>query len=274
MGSNTIGPHFLDNLLNYVYQVSSDGAMTVSPSGVISAVCQMDPKNFPYDCQSCTLQMNYGEISDNYIKLEISSYHDKTYVTHESKIWSVLSTSLKIPDSNADTVFYFEIVMRRKPNYYLVIIVFPSILLSCVTLAVYYIPVEEGERIGCGMTILLAFTVFLSEMAAHLPGNSETMPIIGLYFMMIMASSALVIIDAIIMANRTPVCPINDDEEDEGKTAVKHSGLIGVRKKLCRLNAWSCCHYILGGVCFLIIAVAHILLFAKSLSVSCDSEDS
>ncbi|XP_069101160.1 neuronal acetylcholine receptor subunit beta-2-like [Argopecten irradians] len=272
MGSNAIGPHFLGNILDYVYHVTSDGVVTVSPSGVVTSVCKMDPKNFPYDCQSCSLRMDYGPISNDYIKLDVSAYHDRAFITTESKIWSVLSISLDIPEKSADIVFSVEIVMQRKPNYYVVMIGFPSILLSVMAVAVYFIPVEEGERIGCGMTILLAFTVFLTQMADHLPENSESMPIIGLYFLMVMTSSTLVIIDSIIMSNRPPPCSAKGDN-DEREITREDSSRTDARKKICKINAWLFCHYCLGGICLLVTAIAHILLFAKSLSQSCDFDE-
>ncbi|XP_069141791.1 acetylcholine receptor subunit beta-like 1 [Argopecten irradians] len=271
MGSNALGPHFLNNILDYVYHVTSKGVVTVSPSGVVTSMCKMDPKNFPYDCQTCTMKMNYGSISKDYIKLDIPIYHSKAFLTAESKVWNVESTSLHLPEETSDTIFDFEIVIRRKPTYFVIIIVFPSILLSIMTVAVYFIPVEEGERIGCGMTILLAFTVFLMQVADHLPENSETLPIIGLYFLMVMTSSTLVIIDSIIMSNR-PVSVKGDRKE--GEIAIKNVGLVVVKKKIFRYNAWSVCHYTLGGMCFIVITVAHVLLFSMSLSVNCNSEES
>ncbi|XP_069142508.1 neuronal acetylcholine receptor subunit beta-3-like [Argopecten irradians] len=273
MGSNALGPHFLNNILDYVYHVTSNGVVTVSPSGVVTSVCKMNPKNFPYDCQTCTMKMNYGSISKDYIKLDIPIYHSKAFLTAESKVWNVESTSLLIPEENSDTIYFFEIVIRRKPTYFVNIIVFPSILLSIMTIGVYFIPVEEGERIGCGMTILLAFTVFLIQVADHLPENSETLPIIGLYFLMVMTSSTLVIIDSIIMSNR-PVPSYSKGNKKEEEITIQSVGLVGVKKKIFKYNAWSVCHYTLGGMCFLVIAVAHVLLFSMSLSVNCNSEES
>ncbi|XP_060082235.1 neuronal acetylcholine receptor subunit non-alpha-2-like, partial [Ylistrum balloti] len=267
-----IDSHFLDNILDDVYHITSDGMVSVTLNGIISIACHMDPKNFPFDCQKCSVVIDYGGRSKDYVKFKDSGYSNYPTVYHESKTWSLLSTTLEIPNNYDGTIFFFDIVLKRKPYYYVIMIVFPSVLLSFVTLAVYFIPSEEGERIGCGMTILLSFTVFLSQVAEHLPENSDTLPAIGLYFLLVMTSSTLVIVDSVIMANRTSSSPLSK-ENDETETIEKPDGsdFVGVKTKTCRRNRSAVYHHILGIICFTMIASAHIVLFAKSISTSCDN---
>ncbi|OWF39305.1 5-hydroxytryptamine receptor 3A [Mizuhopecten yessoensis] len=232
----------------------------------------MNPEDFPYDCQTCFVRLNYGIKAKGYIQFKVPDYFRNTFPTYVNHVWSLVSTSLEVPDTNAGTAFHFDIVLKRKPTYFVFIIVVPSVILSVVTVAVYFIPAEEGEKIGCGMTILLTFMVFQTQMADYLPENSDVTPIIGLYFMMIMASCSLVTIDSIIMSNHIPASNITtENDEGEGVQKTEDTGFVGIKKRAPRLNRWSLCHYTLGAISFLIIAAAHVLLLEKSVSASCAS---
>ena len=49
--------------------------------------------------------------------------------------------------------------IRRKTLYYLYNIVLPCVMMSVLTLLVFCLPPESGEKIALGVTVLLAFSV-------------------------------------------------------------------------------------------------------------------
>ena len=59
--------------------------------------------------------------------------------------------------------------MKRRPGFFIVNIVMPVVLLSALNIMVFLIPVDSGEKISYGITVLLALSVFLSIVADMLP---------------------------------------------------------------------------------------------------------
>lgn len=57
--------------------------------------------------------------------------------------------------------------------------IFPFSILSCLTLFVFWLPPDSGEKITLTITILLALTVFLQLISDYTPKASSNLPIIG-----------------------------------------------------------------------------------------------
>jgi nicotinic acetylcholine receptor len=52
-------------------------------------------------------------------------------------------------------------------------------MMSVLTLLVFCLPPESGEKIALGITVLLAFSVFMLAIAEKMPETSESIPLIG-----------------------------------------------------------------------------------------------
>ena len=75
----------------------------------------------------------------------------------------------------------FSIVLDRRPAFYLMTMLFPCILVSCVAALVFLLPVESGEKVSLEITVLLSLAVFLLLVSETLPPASDNFPIIGRY---------------------------------------------------------------------------------------------
>ena len=84
------------------------------------------------------------------------------------------------PEPFSDVTFW--VVIRRKPLYYVFNLIMPSIFLTATTLLTFVLPVESGEKVSLGVTVLLALTVFLLLVAETMPTTSESIPLIGKEF--------------------------------------------------------------------------------------------
>ncbi len=58
-------------------------------------------------------------------------------------------------------------------------IVFPCMMMSTLTVLVFCLPPDSGEKIALGVTVLLAFSVFMLAIAEKMPETSESIPLIG-----------------------------------------------------------------------------------------------
>lgn len=71
------------------------------------------------------------------------------------------------------------IVIRRKILYYMYNVILPCLMMSTLTLLVFCLPPESGEKISLGVTVLLAFSVFMLAVSEKLPETSESIPLLG-----------------------------------------------------------------------------------------------
>ena len=70
-------------------------------------------------------------------------------------------------------------MMRRRTLYYLFNIIFPCLWLTVLSLLGFWLPPDLGEKITLGITVLLAFSVFMLLIAESMPATSEFVPLIG-----------------------------------------------------------------------------------------------
>ena len=76
---------------------------------------------------------------------------------------------------------FFEILICRKPLYYMFNLVLPAVFITATTILVFYLPAASGEKVSLGVTVLLALTVFLLMVAESMPPQSDTIPLMGKY---------------------------------------------------------------------------------------------
>ena len=83
----------------------------------------------------------------------------------------------------------FKFVIHRRPMYYVFNVIIPCIILMCLVLFSFFLPPDSGERITIVVTVLLAFTVILQMLNQSMPKNSDSPPIMLIFYVSIMAES-------------------------------------------------------------------------------------
>ena len=180
--------------------VSSDGTVFWPPIVKFRSTCRIDITWFPFDDQLCFLKFGSWTYDSTQIILtnrsenvDMLNYVDNgtlfclslciwITIAGEWKLlasWTVLST-LTYPccdESYFDLKFYFHI--RRRTLYYTYNVFIPCIMLSILTCLTFYLPTESGEKVSLGLTVLLAFSVFMLLIAEAMPATSEFIPLIG-----------------------------------------------------------------------------------------------
>ena len=83
------------------------------------------------------------------------------------------------PEPYPDVTFYIK--LQRRSFFYVVNLIFPCILLSVMSLLVFMLPPDSGEKVSLGITVLLALSVFLLLVSEIMPSTSENFPHVGEY---------------------------------------------------------------------------------------------
>ncbi|CAF1492886.1 unnamed protein product [Adineta steineri] len=187
--------------------ISSDGTVFWPPIVKFRSTCKIDITWFPFDDQVCFLKFGSWTYDSTQVMLTNRSENVDmiNYVDNgEWKLltsWSVLST-LRYPccdEAYYDLKFYFHI--RRRTLYYTYNVIIPCIMLSCLTCLTFYLPTESGEKVSLGLTVLLSFSVFMLLIAESMPATSEFIPLIGIYFTLVMGLTSLSVLLAVIVLN-------------------------------------------------------------------------
>lgn len=96
----------------------------------------------------------------------------------------------------------YTIVMRRKTLYYATNLILPCVLVSCLTMIVFYLPATAGEKMTFSVSILLALVVFLQVLVTKLlPPTSLSLPLFAKYLLFTIIIDVFSILNTIIALN-------------------------------------------------------------------------
>ncbi|TNN42648.1 Neuronal acetylcholine receptor subunit alpha-7 [Liparis tanakae] len=93
----------------------------------------------------------------------------------------------------------FIVTIRRRTLYYALNLLIPCVLLSSMTLLIFVLPADSGEKISLGITVLLSLTVFMLLVAEIMPATSDSVPLIGQYFASIMIIVGMSVIATVVV---------------------------------------------------------------------------
>ena len=80
----------------------------------------------------------------------------------------------------------FHLSLRRKSMYYVIYIIIPCLTLGVLNLFLFVLPPTSGEKVSLGMTIILAYFVFLLLVEEKLPETSDNVPLFVMYLTSVM----------------------------------------------------------------------------------------
>lgn len=73
----------------------------------------------------------------------------------------------------------FTFKWARKHRFYVLNYLVPPLLVSILTFGVYLLPCNSGDKIGLGMNVLLALSVYQLIIMESIPANSDQTPVIS-----------------------------------------------------------------------------------------------
>ena len=89
----------------------------------------------------------------------------------------VVVTYLCCPEPYPNIIY--RLVFTRYPLFYIYYMVLPCLFLSVLSLLVFYLPPDCGEKLTLSITNLLALVVFQQNIAENMPPSAEDSPVVG-----------------------------------------------------------------------------------------------
>ena len=99
------------------------------------------------------------------------------------------------------TLITFTLRIRRKTLFYTVNLIIPCVLISFLSVCVFYLPADAGEKMTMCISILLALVVFLLLVSKILPPTSITIPLIAKYLLFTFIMNIVTILITVIIIN-------------------------------------------------------------------------
>uniref|UniRef100_A0A8C0GS67 5-hydroxytryptamine receptor 3A n=1 Tax=Chelonoidis abingdonii TaxID=106734 RepID=A0A8C0GS67_CHEAB len=175
----------------YVYVSYHGEVQNLKPIQVMTA-CSLDIYNFPFDVQNCSL--TFTSWLHNIHDINISLWRQPELVKFDKSVfmnqgeWELLYVLSQFQE--------FSVVIRRRPLFYAVSLLLPSIFLMVMDIVGFYLPPDSGERVSFKITLLLGYSVFLIIVSDTLPATAIGTPLISTIAWILLEAAPLCLVPA------------------------------------------------------------------------------
>lgn len=187
--------------------------VTIHPNGkhfwfspaLFTSTCKINVKYFPFDLQICSLKFGSWAFDSTKVDVEDNGLPTLTEKYINSSEWDILRVEKKVNNikysccKNLYVDLTMTITMKRRPLYFIFNVISPCIVLVLMVLFSFLLPPDSGERLSLNITVLLALAVFLQFISESLPKTSDSTPILSIFYMTLMAESALALVSTILI---------------------------------------------------------------------------
>uniref|UniRef100_H2ZA06 Neurotransmitter-gated ion-channel ligand-binding domain-containing protein n=1 Tax=Ciona savignyi TaxID=51511 RepID=H2ZA06_CIOSA len=174
-------------------KVDYKGTVEWKPPAIFKTFCEIMVAQFPFDTQNCTMKIGPWSHGQDLLDMVNSDWDlPEMKMYEESGEWLVLKTGcwkhyIKYDcclGPYVDMTYYF--ILQRRPLYLVVNILFPTMLFSYLTCAVFYLPSDAGEKMTLSISLLLSLIVFLLVIVEAIPSTANGVPLLCQYILFTM----------------------------------------------------------------------------------------
>ncbi|KAK5650766.1 hypothetical protein RI129_001795 [Pyrocoelia pectoralis] len=192
------------------------GRVEWKPPAIYKSSCEIDVEYFPFDEQTCVMKFGSWTYDGFQVDLRHVDEVRGSNVVHlgvdlrdfyKSVEWDIL----EVPAVRNEKFYTccdepylditFNITMRRKTLFYTVNLIIPCMGISFLTVLVFYLPSDSGEKVSLSISILLSLTVFFLLLAEIIPPTSLVVPLLGKFVLFTMILDTFSICVTVVVLN-------------------------------------------------------------------------
>lgn len=198
--------------------IYSSGGMYWLPPAIYRSTCAIEITYFPFDYQNCTLAFRSQTYSANEVDLILAIGDNGETIEWvdidpeaftENGEWAIVHRPARkmvntrySPDDLEYQEIMFNLIIKRKPLFYIINVILPCSLISSLVVLAYFLPAQAGgQKLTVAISVLLAQTVFLFLIAQKVPETSLSVPLIGKYLIFVMSVTTLIATNQIVVLN-------------------------------------------------------------------------
>ncbi|KAL3090094.1 hypothetical protein niasHS_006546 [Heterodera schachtii] len=186
---------FMSNVI-----IRDNGDMLWVPPAIYKSSCIIDVEYFPFDEQICHLIFGSWTYSENEMNMDFESSAGIDLSEYSrSHIWDVIGAPATLV--NRRSRIEFQIRLRRKTLFYTIVLIIPTVLMAFLSMAVFFLPTDSGEKMTLTISVLLSIVVFLLVVSKIMPPTSSTIPLIAKYLLLTFVLNIITIAVTVIIIN-------------------------------------------------------------------------
>jgi len=196
--------------------LKANGLVEWKPPAIYHSSCEMDVEYFPFDEQTCVMKFGSWTYDGFQVDLRHQEEEAGTNIVNIgvdlSEFYMSVEWDILAVPAIRNVKYYtccdepylditFNITMRRKTLFYTVNLIIPCMGISFLTVLVFYLPSDSGEKVSLSISILLSLTVFFLLLAEIIPPTSLVVPLLGKFVLFTMILDTFSICVTVVVLN-------------------------------------------------------------------------
>ncbi|CAI9734031.1 acetylcholine receptor subunit beta-type acr-2-like [Octopus vulgaris] len=178
--------------------VYSDGTVELWSLKYMETYCLVNAYTYPFDDHECEIDICVALHVPKETRLK-NIFYGNMNIT-ESYKWDIHFKGTA--NVTNDGISHTSVVMqlRRKITIGIVAMLIPTVMMTMLTLFVFLLPPESGEKVSLAMTIFLSNVLYLVQIDKNTPKNSKYPSLFLLYLMLLSMFSGIVTLGSVVIS--------------------------------------------------------------------------
>ncbi|XP_064606110.1 acetylcholine receptor subunit alpha-1-B-like [Liolophura sinensis] len=182
--------------LKFLVELKWTGRTDWSPASMFETTCPVDVTLYPFDTQTCEILIACWMYNYKTIKMTPRNSSNILYFG-ESGEWIFSSSKAKydLVEYNGSnfSVARISFTFQRRRAFYVINVIVPVLCLSLLNTLVFLVPPESGEKMSLSITVVLAYSVYLSIVSADMPGTSNSVSYLAIYLIFVLVMGMIAV---------------------------------------------------------------------------------
>uniref|UniRef100_A0A6G1SMP0 Acetylcholine receptor subunit beta-like 2 n=1 Tax=Aceria tosichella TaxID=561515 RepID=A0A6G1SMP0_9ACAR len=202
----------------------NDGRIVWKPPAVYKSSCHIDVAYFPFDSQTCIMKFgtwtwngihidlrHINQADVNSTALNSSSNQIDVGIDLSDFLLNVEWDVMAVPATRRERSYEccigafqditFNVTLRRKTLFYTTNLILPCVVMSLLSILVFYLPSDSNEKISLTISIVLSVDVFLLCLIEIIPPTSFVVPLLGQYLLFTLTLVTVSVVATVYVLN-------------------------------------------------------------------------
>lgn len=197
----------IDHYGNTHCLVYPNGEVLWVPPSQFMVFCALDLRHWPFDEQTCHLRLGSWTYDGEQVELQLGERGAEIELMETNSEWEVVRVTEKrnvkvyaCCEEPYIDVTYNVTIRRRSPTYSALVLT-PATVIVLMTLAVFWLPPNAGEKLLLSCTTALIICLYLLYFSQQLPAMAGHTPLIVLFYSSSLYLVCLSMLVAVVVLN-------------------------------------------------------------------------
>uniref|UniRef100_UPI003F7786F2 Chemotactile receptor CRT1 n=1 Tax=Octopus bimaculoides TaxID=37653 RepID=UPI003F7786F2 len=165
---------------------------------LLHTYCQINAYTYPFDEHTCEIYLCVALHTINHTRIKELIYEDSKFTQNYK--WDI-NVSGKV--NGTDELFSYAFApmyLRRKLTVGIIAMLIPTVMMTILTIFVFLLPPESGEKVSLATTIFLSNVLYLVQIDKTTPTNTKYPSLLMLYLMLLSMLSGIATLGSVVIS--------------------------------------------------------------------------